>query len=58
MNANIASRPRLAPRVRDKDSRGVREGCWVEKMRRTTIKYMKFVYIQVLLAFERRFVRR
>ena len=27
-------------------SRGVGDGCWVEKISRTTMKYMKLVYIQ------------
>jgi hypothetical protein len=45
MSPKRKSKVRLEAKVKNKESRGVGDGCRVEKISRTTMKYMKFVYI-------------
>jgi hypothetical protein len=45
MSPKRNSSVRLEAKVSHMESRGAGDGCWVEKMSRTTMKYIKFVYI-------------
>jgi hypothetical protein len=46
MNAKRSSKVRLEAKVSSKERRGVGDGCCVEKISRTTMKYIKFVYME------------
>ena len=46
MSPKRNSKVRLEAKVKNNESLGVGDGCRVEKISRTTMKYIKFVYIQ------------